>query len=722
MARTQWKKIILIVVVFLAVVLNGSSFAEKNDSFSFVHFSDVHIPSYLFPISQPLDEATLMKMHNSQRLQQFVQECLEMKPKPAFIINSGDTGDAGWTPLLKLYQRLMLPLATAGISVYTAVGNHDLDYAGIGVQDLSEIFDTLGPEKIGRHGTRYSFDFNSCHFVFLNNRPITGLIRLTPSDIEWLRKDLNPVKKDSRVILVLHANMPEEDTHNVVELLQPFKYPIIFQGHAHSESINRWGGVPVVVTGALYGGKPEAGSYRIVTVSPEKITVKTRDFAKTAAVYEPDQEIEYSKPGPKIHIISPKSDALATYSVSIALETKPAGTGAMEFSIPGFLKWTPMKFGNGKWEAAASLPANPGRHLLTFQFKGDDGSISLAHTVIKVPGEKVHEAWTRELCAAIQGAPVIWQNLAIVPTRDGGVYALRLDNGKITWHRKYEQGQIIGRAVSNGASVFYGAGRSVYACSAKTGKTLWQTPLNGTVIAGLTMGDNRLFVPAGEHKLFCLDSSSGKIMWDFTVTLPIMMEPATMGGMVFFGGVDGYIHALDALTGKEIWKNQVSSMNDDYTTAPFWPPVIANNKVIISKLPAGKDERNLIAFDTSTGKVSWSRQLSGAPFRLTAGAVGDNLYTPGPGGLQCISAKDGSALWNQSTGVGMFAGIVSGDALLIRDDDEICCADEATGKVRWIYHTSTGPQGSYYGPGAFAAKDNQVIVGTMDGNVIALKW
>ena len=137
----------------------------------------MHVPSYGFPIGQRFDDATLMPLHNQQRLRQLVEESLAMDPKPAFVANSGDTGDNGWTPLLMLYQRMMRPLVDGGIPVNTAAGNHDLDYAGIDEHDLGAIFDPLGPAKIGRHGTRYSFDFKDCHIIFMNNRPISGLIR-----------------------------------------------------------------------------------------------------------------------------------------------------------------------------------------------------------------------------------------------------------------------------------------------------------------------------------------------------------------------------------------------------------------------------------------------------------------------------------------------------------------------------------------------------------------
>ena len=206
---------IIIVAICISAGWSGCTFDAEMKEFTFVHFSDVHVPAYGFAIGLSLTEENLLPMHNQQRIQQCVKECLAMKPRPAFVINSGDTGDVGWIPLLKLYQKLMQPLVSAGIPVYTVVGNHDLDYAGIGRDDLAEIFDPLGPALIGCHGTRYSFDYGDCHFVFLNNRPMCGLIRLSPMELEWLRSDLEKVDKDKRVLVFLHADMTGEDTYHL---------------------------------------------------------------------------------------------------------------------------------------------------------------------------------------------------------------------------------------------------------------------------------------------------------------------------------------------------------------------------------------------------------------------------------------------------------------------------------------------------------------------------
>ncbi|MBN1291547.1 MAG: PQQ-binding-like beta-propeller repeat protein [Candidatus Latescibacteria bacterium] len=696
------------------------------ESFTFITISDVHVPSYGYPINQPLDEASLMPLHNQKRIEEFVTDCLTADTKPDFVINNGDTGDAGWEPLLKLYQKLIRPLPDAGIPVYTVVGNHDLDYAGLGAQDLAGFFDPLGPELIGKSGTRYSFDHKGCHFVIINNRPISGLIRLNPEELAWLRDDLKPVKKNTPVLLFMHANMEIDDTCRIVEILQPFSKPVIFHGHKHTAGIEKWGNIPVILTGSLYGGTPEAGSYNVMTVYSDSIVVRTHDYAKPIGTFEPAEIVVYPKPGPVLDVIEPAHEAELSGKVRLLVKTEPSSPGTAEFSFPGFSDWAPMQHEDGNWEAAATLPESPGRYFLAFRFTNEDGTVSLAHRIIKVPGEKVRELWSKYIGSAVQGAPVICSDLVIIPSIEGGVYAFRLENGSEIWQRNADTGQIIGRMVTDGETVYYGAGRTVHACEAATGKSLWQTSLTGTIIAGLTIENDKLFIPAGEHTLYCLDASSGNILWDYTVPQPIIMEPAADKNLVCFGAMDGRLRALDTATGKEIWNIQWSSPEDSYTTAPYWPPVIAGNKVIISKNPAGKEEKNLAAFSASNGKVIWSCQFPAGRYRLALNPDKNKLYASyfrnRQSGVQCLTVSDGSVLWSEATGVSMTAGIVNKTIALARDGYSMCCVDADTGEIYWTYRTNTGPQGSLYGPGAFAVKDNTAVVGTMDGQVIALKW
>ena len=79
-------------------------------------------------------------------------------------------------------------------------------------------------------------------------------------------------------------------------------------------------------------------------------------------------------------------------------------------------------------------------------------------------------------------------------------------------------------------------------------------------------------------------------------------------------------------------------------------------------------------------------------------------------------------LWSAGTGVQMNAGASTGNLVFERDAYHLCCLNVGSGELLWKYRTNTGPQGSYYGPGAFVVSETLAIVGTMSGHVMALSW
>ena len=725
MKKSLWVGLVVIAVCFFTSCAKREHTAE-TESFSFTAISDVHVPSYGFSINQPLDHETLMGMHNQKRLRQFVQETLHLSPKPSFIMNCGDTGDLGWTRLIKHYASEMQPIVDAGIPVFTAVGNHDLDYAGIAAQDLADIFDPLGPALFDHGGPRYSFDYGGCHFIVVNNRPVTGLIRFNPDELAWLRNDLATVDLDTRVLVFMHANMQEDDTCRVVELLQPFAESMIIQGHRHSVGMDRWGRVPVVLVGSLYSGTPEDGSYSVFNVSTDSVVVRIHDYANAEGLLGEPEVVSFTPVGPSLYIDVPDDIFQTGQIIGVTVTATPAAPGMVECRFIGASEWMAMGYDSGAWNREIELPSEPGRHFLSVRYTGDDGAVVLAHEIMTVVPDDVTLAWLHDLGSAMMGRQAIWGDLAVVPTVEGGVYAFRTGDGTEVWHNELDSGQILGGLVIEGDVVVYAAGSMVYGCDVSSGGELWRTDVGGTVIAALAAGDGRIFLPVGEAGVSALDAADGKPLWNTPVPLPVMMHVVTDGERVYFGAMDGVLRALDAGDGKEIWRYAMSSPSDSYTTAAFWPPVVCGNRVVISKIPASDDERNMAAFDASTGEKLWDIRHNGGTYRLEASPDGTMLYAymrdSDSAGIQCISTVDGSTLWKRGNVSVMYAAYAGKKAVLSRDGFTTSCLDAVSGEQVWRYRTSTGPQGAYYGPGAMSLGDRVAVVGTMDGIIMGYTW
>jgi len=204
------------------------------------------------------------------------------------------------------------------------------------------------------------------------------------------------------------------------------------------------------------------------------------------------------------------------------------------------------------------------------------------------------------------------------------------------------------------------------------------------------------------------------------------MEPVVAEGVVYIGAMDGYCRALDAQTGLERWNNRLSSMEDVYTSAPYWPPVSFGDVVIATKRPTDITPDNIIALSKADGSVRWSGTMNGWPSRLTPARDGKAFYTiyseARKRGVQYVSAEDGAVIWQKEIPTAMYAGVLEGNALVVRDDMTASCVDAATGNLKWSYRTAVGPQGSLFGPPSFTVKGTTAYIGTMDGDVIALQW
>ena len=85
----------------------------EGDSFTFLNITDTHQKA-------GEDNANLKKL---------ADDALEMSPRPAFIIHTGDVTDSGRPEEYARFKAALAPLTQAGIKIYAVPGNHDIRWA-----------------------------------------------------------------------------------------------------------------------------------------------------------------------------------------------------------------------------------------------------------------------------------------------------------------------------------------------------------------------------------------------------------------------------------------------------------------------------------------------------------------------------------------------------------------------------------------------------------------
>ena len=226
------------------------AFADSAKNFTFAYISDSHI--------QHISGDKFVRNWD-RGLIRAVAETNLITPKPDFVVFGGDLGQLGKKEELDHGAEMLSKLDH---KVYCVMGEHDY------YLDLGEYWSKLyGPHY-------YSWDHKGVHFVTLNsiltyddwthNRWPTDMQRMIEmagldnpngspfmvgdEQIEWLRKDLEKVDKETPIVLFSHSpiqkifkgwNFWTEDAEKVQALLKPFKTPTVIYGHVHQIQYNQ---------------------------------------------------------------------------------------------------------------------------------------------------------------------------------------------------------------------------------------------------------------------------------------------------------------------------------------------------------------------------------------------------------------------------------------------------------------------------------------------------
>ncbi|MEU7023842.1 PQQ-binding-like beta-propeller repeat protein [Streptomyces sp. NPDC046203] len=198
----------------------------------------------------------------------------------------------------------------------------------------------------------------------------------------------------------------------------------------------------------------------------------------------------------------------------------------------------------------------------------------------------------------------------------------------------------------------------------------WST--NGHDLANTRSNpDETKINPKNAHKL--------AVKWTYTTNGDVSATPAVVGKAVYFPDWGGYLHKVDAKTGKKIWSHRVSDYTGNEGSLSRTSPTVVGNTLYIGDAT----KAILMAIDTTTGKLRWSRNLdSHSQAALTQAPV----------------VHDGV----------VYQGVSSSESQAAGDPDYPCCTfrgsanavDAKTGKVLWRQYTvpdNGGKPGGYSG-------------------------
>jgi len=264
--KTKLTAIILIATAIILTFISGPVFAQKNDTMSFVHISDIHL---IFDLELFQKDLAHDRIHYGNGVKSF-KKFLKKVPGETgsdFVVITGDLidiyeGEMAGGGKLDFQARQFARLTDkCKVPVFLTLGNHDIssyswnDSARVSTQSCAERARAtwIKSATCFKEGTYYSRIFEvggtTYRLVFLNNAyntfPPELNIKIPFVDkiqLRWLEDQLQQSEDDVEIIL-MHLPIKSEagETEPSSELYSVLaKNPsvkLIFSGHNHKNAI-----------------------------------------------------------------------------------------------------------------------------------------------------------------------------------------------------------------------------------------------------------------------------------------------------------------------------------------------------------------------------------------------------------------------------------------------------------------------------------------------------
>jgi outer membrane protein assembly factor BamB len=201
------------------------------------------------------------------------------------------------------------------------------------------------------------------------------------------------------------------------------------------------------------------------------------------------------------------------------------------------------------------------------------------------------------------------QNIVIVGSMDGSVYAIDADTGKRRWVFATHGPVQSSPAWSPSGNIYVGSNdHNVYALDPTSGAKLWTFATNDEVHASPAVGtDGTVYIPSDDGSLYALDGATGAKKWAFTPSAtprkfltPAAVLFASNVDTIFSGNGNGFF-AVDA-AGKQLWLNtQWAGLGS------LSPPAVTGDPTIyVGSFTGFNNTSQFVAADARTGNLRWA--------------------------------------------------------------------------------------------------------------------
>lgn len=631
-------------------------------SFRFLHITDTHIG--------------LRAHHEATRA--FVARFNALEPQPAFIVNSGDCTELGFTQEYQHYRAIMGELRARLIS---APGNHDVRWSPIGKEGFVLHVAPL----------RQYWEYGGCHFFALDS---TALLEhhghFEPGDLTWLAQQLRRLPKDAPVFLFFHHWVARDgkiidNEQQLLDILEPYNVKAVFVGHGHRDELWRRNGITFLMAKGLY-----QGSYHTVEVDETTIRI----FRSTQENPEPTviavlPRAPQPKPQLSIRRLRVQGDRL---QLQLGWRS-PDGVQPTAWQARlGDGAWQPLEVQSrsGRWETQMRL-SDPIPGALRVDVRALVGEEPYEASAVAQIRGGVRPLWTFRTGGSVKAQPVVYESVVYISSFDGVLYAVDAASGRLRWRTLIGGSLVAAPTVSDEWIVVGSTSGAVVQLRRADGRIVWRTQLPPPVFATAGVLDGVVCTAAGDGKIYGLSLQDGRMLWDYQTEMFVQSRIVGAQGLFLVGCWDNHLYAFEARTGALRWKQKFG--RSFYYAPAIGSPVTDGGRVIVPS-----NDATLHAVRVSDGAILWQVNSErgnsfGYPSPLLLNGVVYCGALGGRGLLYALHARTGAVLWTAELGKTMYdTGVVAAQGYLFTASvsGRVFWIEQATGKVTAQYQLPEG--------------------------------
>lgn len=270
------------------------------------------------------------------------------------------------------------------------------------------------------------------------------------------------------------------------------------------------------------------------------------------------------------------------------------------------------------------------------------------------PAGIVHVRWRTELHAhkLFEPSPqecasgAVAGDRLVIGSRASSIVGVRLSDGHVDWATATTGGiDSPARYDAKRGQVYLGADDGAfYAVGAADGRIRWTYRTKGAIDREAEVGPDGVYFATAADRVVALDAATGKWRWQYERETPDGFTihgygaPRLRGSQVMVGFADGNLVALQSATGEVAWTRSLAAVSDQFVDVDS-TPLVDRDTVYAASYSGG-----VYGLDVRDGAVRWRLGTEGVgPLSL----LGGRLYFVAPReGLHAITT-DGQIMWRQ---------------------------------------------------------------------------